>query len=232
MTSPSGATKWPPRTGRSSAPTRRHGSSPASTRRTATWRILGNSSVLGHIWRDTLPESTRKPLTVVKLIGTNGVGPDIDQWDGYPAERHEILAHLRDRPIGDVVVLSGDVHVGLALELAPAPFEPAGRNVAVEFVTSSLTSQNVDDKMGWPPRTQSLAVEQAMLGALPHLRWVDLDSHGYVVVDVTPERVTAEWWQVDTVLERTTGEHLGASWTVERGRPRLLRTLELDGAEG
>src|SRR4029077_8883716 len=128
-----------------------------------TWRLLGNSSVLGHIWRDTLAEPARKPLTVVKLIGADGVGPDIDQWDGYPAERAEILTHLRDRPVADVVVLSGDVHVGLAMELTPAPFEPSGRPVAVEFVTSSLTSQNVDDKMGWAPRTQSIAVEEFLL---------------------------------------------------------------------
>jgi alkaline phosphatase D len=133
--------------------------------------------------------------------------------------------------VADVVVLSGDVHVGLAMELTPAPFEPGGRPVAVEFVTNSLTSQNVDDKMGWAPRTQSIAVEEFLLEALPHLRWADLDSHGYVVVDVTPERVKGEWWLVDTVLKRTTGEHLGASWTVERGRPRLLRTLELDALD-
>jgi alkaline phosphatase D len=133
--------------------------------------------------------------------------------------------------VEDVVVLSGDVHVGLAIELTPAPFEPGGRPVAVEFVTNSLTSQNVDDKMGWAPRTKSIAVEEALMEALPHLRWVDLDSHGYVLVDVTPERVKAEWWLVDTVLKRTNAEQLGASWTVEHGRPKLLRTLELNADE-
>src|SRR5258705_72913 len=83
---------------------------------------------------------------------------------------------------------------------------------------ASLPAQNLDEKMHWPPRTQSVAVEQALLDALPHLRWVDLDSHGYVVIDVTRERVTAEWWFVDTVVQRAPGQRLGAAWTVERGR--------------
>jgi len=80
--------------------------------------------------------------------------------------------------VKDVVVLSGDVHVALALELTSAPFEPTGTPVAVEFVTASLTSQNVDEKMGWEPRTRSIPIEADLIDALPHLRWVDLDSHG------------------------------------------------------
>ncbi len=27
----------------------------------------------------------------VKLIDLDGTGPDYDQWDGYPAERRELL---------------------------------------------------------------------------------------------------------------------------------------------
>ena len=56
--------------------------------------------------------------------------------------------------------------------------------VAVEFVNTSLTSQNLDDKMGWAPRTESLAIEAALLAGMPHLRYVDLDSHGYSIVDL------------------------------------------------
>ena len=68
---------------------------------------------------------------------------------------------------------------------------------------------------------------RALLDALPHLRWVDLDSHGYVVVDVNRARVSGEWWFVDTVLRRSDGERLGASWAVEHGTPRLIPTAEL-----
>ena len=94
--------------------------------------------------------------------------------------------------------------------------------MAVEFVTGSLTSQNVDDKLRWPPRSNSLAIERALIEALPDVQWCDLDSNGYVVIDLTAERVLAEWWHVDTVLRRTEHEHCSQRFMVERGSTKLL----------
>lgn len=63
----------------------------------------------------------------------------------------------------------------------------------------------------------------------PHVQWLELDDHGYVVVDVWPERVRAEWWAVDTVLEPSGDERLKSAWrsvtapaacTTPTGRPR------------
>ncbi len=185
------------------------------------WIVLGNGSVLSPLWRDGLPDSVLPGLLALKLIHRDGTGPDTDQWDGYPAERASIVEAIARRP-GDVVVLSGDVHVGVASELSADPFGDH-RPVAVEFVTSSLTSQNLDDKMGWQPRTQSLAVEQELLSRWPHIGWLDLDSHGYVVIDVTPDRVRAQWWVVEAVLRSTDGESCAAEFIAERGRPKLVR---------
>ena len=183
----------------------------------APWRLLANSSIMSQAWSEALPEETRKVLGVVDFLLEDGSERDPDQWDGYPLERDEILRRVRQEGIEDLVVLSGDVHIGLVCELKRDPDDPTEEPVAVEFVTPSLTSQNVDDKMTWGYRTESPRIERTMLDALPHMRWVDLDSHGYVVVDVTPERVRAEWWQVATVLERTDEERLGAAWEVRRG---------------
>ena len=121
---------------------------------------------------------------------------------------------------GDVVVLSGDVHIGLAMDLPRHRHDD--RAAAVELVTTSLTSQNVDDKMGWEPRTGSVPIERAWVDAVPYVKFADFDDHGYVIVDVTPERVRAEWWFIDAVREPTTGQHLGAAWEVHRGDPRLV----------
>jgi alkaline phosphatase D len=190
----------------------------------ARWRLLANPSVMGQTWNPGLPDDVKASLRKVKLVADDMQGPDIDQWDGYPAERNALFDHMIDHAMDNVVVLSGDVHVSLALELHRHPFDASDRPLAVEFVTPSLTSQNLDDKMGWPRRgPNSRAVEQRLVGLLPHWRWVDLDSHGYVVVDVEPERVTAEWWHLDTVLERSPNEERGAVFSVARGTPRLER---------
>jgi alkaline phosphatase D len=181
-------------------------------RSTARWQLIGNSSVLGQTWAPDASDELNAGLHSLKLNSRAG-DPDPDQWDGYPAERAELLRHLRDR---DAVVLSGDVHVALAIEL--------DENRTPEFVTASLTSQNLDDKSGWGYRTKSLDVEKELVAALNDIRWADLDSHGYMVVDVTPERVQVDHWFVDGVLERSGGERLAARWEVRPGSGRISRT--------
>ena len=190
----------------------------------AGWRLLANPSVMGQTWNPVLPDDVRNGLRKGKLLADDMQGPDFDQWDGYPAERDALFSYLIDHEMKNVVVLSGDVHVSLALELHRHPFDATDRPLAVEFVTPSLTSQNLDDKMGWARHApDSRTIEQRAVEFLPHWEWVDLDSHGYVVVDVTPERLTAEWWHLDTVLEPSVNEELGARFSVTHGTPRLER---------
>jgi alkaline phosphatase D len=122
-------------------------------------------------------------------------------------------------------VLSGDVHVSLLLELEPNPFDADKAPIAIEFVTPSLTSQNLDDKMGWKRRTQSVPIEQHAMQVMPHWHWCDLDSHGYVVIDVTPERVRGQWWHVDTVLEPSADEELAATYDVNHGSLQVMQVV-------
>ncbi len=182
----------------------------------ATWRVLANSSILGHTWTPHITPELRDGLVWLKLTNAEG-GPDADQWDGYPYERDLLLQQLAT---GNTVVLSGDIHVGMALELErdSAP----GQWIAPEFVTSSLTSQNLDDKTGWGYRIMSPEVERELMAALPNILWCDMDSHGYMVADLTPERLRIEWWFVDTVLARTPNERLAASAEVHAGSPLIV----------
>jgi alkaline phosphatase D len=185
----------------------------------ARWRLLGNPSVMARTWNDALPDFVRQALVKVKLIDLDGTGPDYDQWDGYPHERRELLDVISKLGESNVVVLSGDVHVGLAAELAETPSEPP---VAVEFVNTSLTSQNLDDKMGWTPRKESLEVERAVLAGMPHLRYIDLDSHGYSIVELDREELRFEWWTVDALDTRSPGQARAAAVSVRHGSPRLV----------
>jgi alkaline phosphatase D len=189
----------------------------------AKWRILGNPSIFATTWSADLPKEIKDDMVKVKLIDTDGNGPDYDQWDGYPAERNLLLNFFRENKIENLVVLSGDIHLGMAIELKQNWFDPIEKSIAVEFVNPSLTSQNLDEKMGWKQRTGSLEIEKILMQALPHIRWCDMDSHGYNVVDVTPERMQVEWWLVDTVLERTDKETRGAIWQVHAGSTELVR---------
>ena len=68
--------------------------------------------------------------------------------------------------------------------------------------------------------------------ALPGLRWCELESHGYVVVDVAPEEIALQWWFVGTVLERTRIECCGQELLVRNGDARLLQPIEVVSVVG
>ena len=102
----------------------------------------------------------------------------LDIWDGYPAERNEMIGFLRAGDIDNVVLLTGSFHSSVAYEVvdtpavvsftsvqgfdsipryAPAPgYDPAtgAGAVAVEFITPSITSANFDETVGDGPAKQ------------------------------------------------------------------------------
>jgi phosphodiesterase/alkaline phosphatase D-like protein len=181
----------------------------------ASWRLLASPSVMLRSWCESPSELLGDALLKLKLIDEDGEGPDEDQWDGYPAERAGLLGAMR--VLDDVVVLSADIHVSIASELHHGD-EP----VAVEFTAPSLTSQNLDEKLGVAPRAPEVeAAERELVETLDHVHWCELSGHGYLVCDVSRERVRAEWWHVDGVLEPLSGERCVKAFEVAAGEPRL-----------
>jgi hypothetical protein len=51
---------------------------------------------------------------------------------------------------------------------------------------------------------------------------VDLDSHGYSIVDLDGDRLRFEWWTVEALDRRVPGQALAASLGVMHGEPRLV----------
>ena len=67
-----------------------------------------------------------------------------DQWDGFNAERKDLMAHLRDNGIQNVVALTGDIHAFFAgsvmadYDVDAADLEP----VMVDLVTAGVSSNS------------------------------------------------------------------------------------------
>jgi alkaline phosphatase D len=182
----------------------------------ARWRMIGNPSPFAQTWQPGLSDELHHSMRALKFMHATDDAVDEDQWDGYPAERDQILAAIEAAGPGRSVVLAGDLHVSLALELAGTngPF-------VAEVVTPSITSQNLDEKLHLTPRTTALAIEADFVDAIPGLQWCELESHGYVVAEVSHQRIALQWWFVDTVLQRTTVETLGNEMMLVHGDPRL-----------
>lgn len=195
----------------------------ASKERGTTWRLLGNGVMIGHWNAVGLPDTEHLTFIRGEGIALNG-----DQWDGYSASRkrlYEVLAgsNRLSAPIDDVVVLTGDLHISFALDLPPNPFITSyipvtgAGSLAVEMVTPSITSTNFDDDTGAP----SDGVEVLVLAANPHIKYAELDSNGYVILDVTRERVQGDWFHVDTVAVASDGEAFASAWKTNSGDNHL-----------
>src|SRR5690606_40071217 len=72
------------------------------------------------------------------------VGPgravNLDSWDGYAGERTRLLTGIRDSGAANPVVLTGDAHIHHAADLRLDFDDPDSPRVAVELVTSSISS--------------------------------------------------------------------------------------------
>ncbi len=66
-----------------------------------------------------------------------------DAWDDKPGERNELMGFLRDEAIGNVVVISGDMHAHFAGTLMDDYDSDAPVPVATEFLAAGISSNSV-----------------------------------------------------------------------------------------
>ncbi|MFW5877283.1 MAG: alkaline phosphatase D family protein [Myxococcota bacterium] len=173
----------------------------------ARWKLLGQQVMMGQL-----------------LLGEDPV--NLDQWDGYPAARQRVFDVLATHAIDDVVVLTGDIHSSWANDLSPDPhdaalYDPAtgAGSVAVELVTPSVTSPFPFDD---PDGTLANAVKTLN----PHVRYVDLKHHGYLVVDLTHERMQSDWYHLDGLAIGQGAESFARAFRAETGANHLVEAAE------
>ncbi|MFE0174874.1 alkaline phosphatase D family protein [Streptomyces sp. NPDC059002] len=182
----------------------------------AAWKLVGTSVMISPVAFGSLPAHLLEPIAELLGLPKEGLAINADQWDGYTDDRKELLAHLRDNDIRNTVFLTGDIHMAWANDVpSKAATYPLSRSVATEFVVTSVTSDNVDDLLNVAPHTLSLVAVGAIKAANRHVKWLDMDSHGYGVLDVTAERSQMDYY----VLSDREDPQATSSWA------RSYRTL-------
>ena len=189
----------------------------------ARWRLIGNQVMVAHLKAAGLPDAGARALQDLMGVPKDGVVVNPDQWDGYQFDRLQLLEHLRSAGIDNTFVVTGDIHTSWANELKIDPDDPREAPVAAEFVCPSITSGNIDETTGAPPRTFSVALEAAVYANNPHIKYVELDSNGYTIVKVKSEATRADWYFVDDVKKKNAKEHLAASWEITDGDATVRR---------
>lgn len=170
-----------------------------SVRAKRPWQILGQQIMFS-------PQAA---------MGTPGGATD--SWEGYRAARTRVFDAAASAGTSHLVVFTGDVHSSWAYDIARDPFATyhpqSGRGaIGSEIVTSSVTS----------PSGLNAERAAALLKARPHLKYVEGEHRGYVVVDMTRERLQADWWFVPTVMERSSAELRAKSLISAAAQPHFV----------
>lgn len=189
----------------------------------ATWKLVGNPVIISRLDLGTLPAWLLGPLGELLGIPSNGIVVNADQWDGYNADRERLVDRLRAERTEDVLFLTGDIHTSWANELTTRDTGPSNP-AAAEFVVPSVTSNNIDDFLGTRPGGP-LSVFAAELVRLtnPHVKWVEMDGHGYGVLTVTEARCRMDWYHLADRTKRNTAARWVQGWSVGRGSSRIRR---------
>jgi alkaline phosphatase D len=171
----------------------------------ATWKIVGNQ------------------VMIMSLDVPAGNAVNHDQWDGYAAERREILERVS--AVKDITFVTGDIHTFFAGRVTPSgrqgPAQPAP--VATEFVGGSITSKGVaDSATGEGGREVGKIPADATLRANnPHFVYSNQSSKGYAVLEAKPNELLVTYKGVGTTQQPTSAPVTLARFRVPRGQAEV-----------
>jgi alkaline phosphatase D len=170
------------------------------------WVVLANQVMFHPLRLPALGVAVQEAVRDRGFLVVDETAVNPDQWDGYPLARQALLDAVG--PAGGVVMVTGDFHSSWGWELSVGPNDDPSM---LELVAPSITSSTFADRI---PISPSL-VETGLSLLDGDLAYVELDSHGYLLVELTEADVQAEWWYVDPSDPAT--QRFGAA----RRSPRL-----------
>lgn len=134
-----------------------------------------------------------------------------DNWDGYFANRRELLGRLARVGADDLVVLTGDFHAAIAGDLRADPFDRSTPVVGTEFMAGPISS-------GFPAWRQELQSIVQLIN--PHMRLFEA-RNGYGIAEFTPEACRMTFRAVDDALDPDTAVSTIAEFMVDQGTPGI-----------
>jgi alkaline phosphatase D len=153
---------------------------------------------------------------MMSLDGAPGQHGNQDQWDGYSAEREEILTSFHNKNVENLVVLSGDIHTFIAGNLTTTG-EQSGTPVGVELVGGSITSFGLPEELHLSPA----ALEAIRQASDPHTIYADFTHRGYCIVNVSKDELTGEFKAMDTTQTKNGNLMSLAKFKVDSGSTTL-----------
>lgn len=172
------------------------------------WQILAQQVIMGatqfpkasSAWiKGALTPELEADLARRNKLTDLGLPYSLDKWDGYPAARKRLYDSARAAN-ANLVTLTGDSHNAWAFDL----YDQAGA-IGVEFAGQSVSSFGLERRFNGDPAR----IAADFIAANPDLKWMDASNRGYFTLDITRDRIEAEYVFVPAVGGRsavTTGK--------------------------
>jgi alkaline phosphatase D len=159
----------------------------------ATWDVLANQVV----------------MTSMPFAGTLY---NADQWDGYATARTRLLGQLSSAGRQNPIVLTGDIHAAGAADLVDELPDGTPSTVArgTELVGGSISST-------FPADLADAA--EALIRALPHVKFADTHQRGYMVCDATMDEVVTRYRVVESTQVQHSPISTAGTFTTIAGTP-------------
>jgi alkaline phosphatase D len=151
------------------------------SRSTTAWRLIGNQVLFAD-------------LDLSRILPEYAV--NLDAWDGYRAEKNRLIQFVRKHHIENLIFLTGDTHCSWFFEVPGSLTEyrqnPSAAVFAYELGTPSISSANYDELIGgWDTL---LVARQLLYRHNPHLQYVNLKEHGYLLLEVDTNEARADFY--------------------------------------
>ena len=171
----------------------------------ATWKVIGTQ------------------IMIMALDAPAGNPLNPDQWDGYGAERRELLEFVGSRGIQDVTFVTGDIHTFFAGNVTPDGREQrvgGEAAVATEFVGGSITSKGIADSLPTGVDLAAIVGDDVVVEQNnPHIKFSNQSRKGYGVLEARPDELLVSYRVPQTVMQQQSSISTLQSFRVERGSP-------------
>jgi alkaline phosphatase D len=192
----------------------------ASVASNARWQILAQQVIMGATrfpkagaqWvSGAMTPELQADLDARNRLTAAGLPYSLDKWDGYPAARQRLYDSARAAR-ANLVTLTGDSHNAWAFDLG----DKAGA-VGVEFAGQSVSSFGFERRFNG----DASRIAADFIAANPALKWMDASQRGYFTLDITRDRIEAEYVFVPAVGARSTTVAGRRTLSVAHGARRL-----------
>ncbi|QDT78228.1 Alkaline phosphatase D precursor [Gimesia maris] len=139
----------------------------------ATWNIMGNQLLFA------------------------SKGSDWNRWPGFPADRNRLIDFLREHPQLNFLITTGNAHNPHHYVVR----EKGSSDILIhEVLPGSISSGNNTEKSRFKPGKLKKLIEAQENNA--DLLWYHNNAHGFIVIDLTPQRALIEWYFVTDIRQK------------------------------